>query len=66
MAFRVCFVSKLFSISPHSRAAKLTILSPVKNGCELELVALADGGVGGTFSWIPRVARAQAVTAGTA
>lgn len=44
----------------------LTILSPVRNGWEVELVALAEGGVGGTFSRIPTVARAQAVTAGTA
>jgi len=28
----------------------LTILSPMRNGWEVELVALAEGGVGGTFS----------------
>lgn len=31
-------------------ATALTILSPVRNGWEVELVALAEGGVGGAFS----------------
>lgn len=62
MEFRVCFVKRFPSISLSARAASLTpalvslcaaaltIFSPARNGWEVELVALAEGGVGGTFS----------------
>lgn len=44
----------------------LTIFKPVKNGWEVEFVALADGGVGGTLSCTPATASMQATTAGMA
>lgn len=43
-----------------------TIFKPLKNDGELEWLALADGGVGGTLSRTPNVAKAQAKTAGPA
>lgn len=43
-----------------------TSFIPCRKGSELEVTMLAEGGVGGTRSRIPTVARKQATTAGIA
>ena len=43
-----------------------TSLMPCMKGSELEFSALAEGGVGGTLSRIPTVARKQTTMAGIA
>lgn len=43
-----------------------TSLIPCRKGSELEVSALAEGGVGGTLFWMPTVARKQMTMAGIA
>lgn len=43
-----------------------TSLIPCRKGSELEVSALAEGGVGGTLSRMPTVARKQVTMAGIA
>lgn len=45
-----CLAASLILALASFCATALTILSPVRNGWEVELVALAEGGVGGAFS----------------
>lgn len=43
-----------------------TSFIPCRKGSELEVSALAEGGVGGAFSWMPTVARQHTMMAGIA
>lgn len=55
----VCHVSLFRSVCS-------TSFTPCRKGSELEVTTLAEGGVGGTRSRIPTVARKQATVAGIA